>query len=264
MPVDRDFLVGTEFQGLLDRLKLVSSEEQDNWILWSHCGKCRVVSYKECQEVEKSGDWTCKELKGKRRGCHVEQTRAEVYGQKYMMYATRKEENDLLAAYLQEDRFFGIDVSDNEGSQDGSDEENNAEREGQVATGCGPAQEASGDEGDEDVEENEDAPVGRPPENHDPFPRGHMARSIVKELQIQSGNQQEKAAPAAPVDVLTGAELIRTTRIAAYKVMMDRLDLSRAPTRSGVTSMVIPEIPAAVSTEPIPENALQEALEDAN
>jgi len=281
MPVDRTFLAGPEFEGLLDRLKQVSSEQQrDNWVLCSRCGKWRVVSYKECQEAEKSGDWTCKQLKGKRRGCHVEQTRAEVYGQKYMMYATRKEENELLAAYLEEDRFFEVGISDNEGSEE------------DLAGGDAAGQEAgvqSGDEGDAGVlvpgadpardsgggnsgGADKGVPTGRasvPAKGPHPFLREHATRSrVARQLQALQGKQREKATPVAPVEVLTGAELARATRMAANRAMMERLGLSRshAPGNGEVGAVAIPEIADAVAAtaEPIPEDALREALEDAH
>jgi len=281
MPVDRTFMASPEFEGLLDRLKLVSSEQQrDNWILCSRCGKWRVVSYKECQEAEKAGDWTCKQLKGKRRGCHVEQTRAEVYGQKYMMYATRKEENELLAAYLEEDRFFEVDISDNEGSEGdlpgGEGGAADREKEGQsgegeetggaAPPGAGPAQ----DVGDGT---NECVPAGRAPvpakSTRNWFHRGHATRSrMARQLQAQSSKHREKTTSTAPVEVLTGAELARATRMAANRAMMERLGLSRphVPGSADGGALVIPEIPeaATAAAEPIPEEALREALEDAH
>ena len=278
MPVDREFLVGDGFSSLLDRLKLMSSEQQrDNWILCSRCGKWRVVSYKECQEAEKTGDWTCKQIKGKRRGCHVEQTRAEVYGQKYMMYATRKEENELLAAYLEEDKFFEVDISDNEGSQGALEEEAQPANEGASddisSDSFGDPSEDGRD--DHDVGDGDDrvAPRGGGVpgtvssgrrKSRTPFQRGHVTRSVARELQVQSEKHKDKAPPAAPVEVLTGAELVRATRIAANRAMMERLGLSRPPVQGEDERIVIPDISATAAVEPVPEQAMKEALEGAH
>ena len=91
---------------------------------------------------------------------------------------------------------------------------------------------------------------------------------MARQLQAQSSKHREKTTSTAPVEVLTGAELARATRMAANRAMMERLGLSRphVPGSADGGALVIPEIPeaATAAAEPIPEEALREALEDAH